>query len=117
MIDLENGASARLPAAHVWLERGESLARTAAGVVGGMLRWLERARARRAALRELYRLDDRLLQDIGLRRDQVGELVDGMFRRSEPRAAARPVDNVVVAGGEDVDGVRAGNDGEYRAAA
>ena len=66
MIDREKSASARLPMARVWLQRGEALATA--------------AQARRMARRELYALDDRLLNDIGLRRDQIAGFVDGMFR-------------------------------------
>jgi uncharacterized protein YjiS (DUF1127 family) len=124
MIDLEKSASARLPAADVWLERGEGLARVAAGVAGGIRRWLgrgisslARAAARRAALRELYQLDDRLLKDIGLRRDQVGELVDAMFRAQHVEVVARPTGRVVAVGSADISGANAGNDGEYRSAA
>lgn len=39
------------------------------------------ARQRRAAINELSRLSDEQLKDIGVRRAQIPELVDGMFRR------------------------------------
>jgi len=97
MINVEQSASARLPAAGVWLQRGEGLARAAVAVVRGMSRWLQRgsaalgrAHARRVALRELHALDDRLLQDIGLRRDQVGTTVDAMFRGDTVAEATQP---------------------------
>lgn len=41
-----------------------------------------RARQRRAAIADLSRLDDRLLQDIGIRRERITELVDENLRRS-----------------------------------
>lgn len=124
MIGMEKSASARLPAANVWLGRGERFARTAAGVVVGVLRWLqrrlsslERSKARRASLRELYRMDDRLLRDIGLRRDQIGEFVDAMLRRTDVEAVTRPTRKAVTAGPEDIAGVTTGNEGQYRTAA
>lgn len=117
MIDTERSASARLPAASTWLTRGESLARVAAGVFGGLGRWLGRAAARRAALRALYRLDDRLLKDIGLRRDQVGELVDAMFRGADTEMVVRPAGRVAATDSGDVGAASVGNDGEYRSAA
>lgn len=40
-----------------------------------------RARQRRAAIAELSRLDDRQLNDIGVRRDQITKLVDEHLRR------------------------------------
>lgn len=39
------------------------------------------ARRRRTAIRELSRLDDRQLQDIGIERDKIPEVVSGMLRR------------------------------------
>jgi uncharacterized protein YjiS (DUF1127 family) len=124
MIDTEKSASARLPAANVWLGWGESLARTAAGVVWGILRWLqrrlsslERSNARRASLRELYRMDDRLLKDIGLRRDQVAEFVDGMLHRTDFEAVTGSTRKAVTVGLEDTTEVTTDNEGQYRSAA
>lgn len=54
---------------------------TAAAVrVGRLTAGFERARERRAALRQLSSLSDRQLEDIGLRRAQLGEVVDTMLR-------------------------------------
>lgn len=87
MTVMETSASAHLPATRVWLARGESVAKAAASAAQGLFGWLrpafaafERAQARSAARRSLYLLDDRLLKDIGLRRDQVAGTVDQMFR-------------------------------------
>ena len=84
------GAVARLGVGEVGFARDES----SRGWWGRLLSALERNRARSAARRELHRLDDRLLADIGLRRDQVNEFVDGMFRSEQPVAAQRPADEV-----------------------
>ncbi len=93
MRNVDGGAVARLGVGEVGFARGES----SLGWWGRLLSALERNRARGAARRELHRLDDRLLADIGLRRDQVNEFVDGMFRSEQPVAAKRPVDEVPVA--------------------
>lgn len=121
MIDTEKSASAHLPVTRVWLERGEALATAAAGVARGIDAWLARrlsafegARARRAARRELYRLDDRLLNDIGLRREQVSEFVDGMFRGNS-EAARRPAVAMMKADAVAEHGAR--NDGHFKTAA
>ena len=124
MIDMEKSASAHLPAANVWLRRGERLAgalggltRASTRVLDGLLAYLKSAGARRAALRELYRLDDRLLRDIGLRRDQIPEFVDSMFRGERTRSATALVTPRMVAGPEDITEVNVGNDCHYRSAA
>lgn len=75
MTSVENRASAPLPAARNWLQRIYSA--------------FGRAHARRVALRELHALDNRLLQDIGLRRDQVGETVNAMFRTNPVAESAQ----------------------------
>ena len=51
---------------------------------------LGRVHARSVAMRELHSLDDRLLRDIGLRRDQVGITVDAMFRGDAVAETAQP---------------------------
>lgn len=121
MIDVEKSASARLPMMRVWLERGE---RFAASVSRGLLRvdaWLARrlsafegAQARRAARRELYALDDRLLNDIGLRREQIPEFVDGMFRGNS-ETVRRP--SAILAKAAAAAEVDAGTARPYRSAA
>ena len=124
MINVEQGASARLPAAGVWLRRGEGLARAAVAVVRGMGRWLRRgsaalgrAHARRVALRELHTLDDRLLQDIGLRRDQVGTTVDAMFRGDTVAETTQPSLELDAADSGDAPAVAASNDRHFQSAA
>lgn len=121
MINVEKRASAHLPTAATWLGRGETLAKTLRHAVEAADGWLNRtfdrlarAQARRAARRELYALDDRLLADIGLRRDQVSECVDAMFRGGSdaPRESA-----AVVAASEDITEINVSNDDQYKTAA
>jgi uncharacterized protein YjiS (DUF1127 family) len=124
MISMEKRASAHLPAAGVWLQRGEGLAQVLRGAARGLTHWLQRrasafarAQARRTAMRELYSLDDRLLQDIGLSRDLVAPTVNAMFRANPAGEAAqvsRPVDT---GAGVEVAPVDASNDGRYKTAA
>ena len=45
---------------------------------------LRHYRQRRAAIAELSRLDDRLLADIGIHREQIPLMVDGMLARAAP---------------------------------
>lgn len=124
MIDMEKSASAHLAVADVWLRRGErlaamfrGLARVSGRALGGVLAYLQGIAARRAALRELYRLDDRLLKDIGLRRDQVAGAVDAMFRDGHSQSATTRISTRAVAGREDITEVNVGNDAQYRSAA
>lgn len=121
MIDMEKSASARLPMMQVWLARGESLAAALSRTVLNIDAWLARrlsafegAKARRAARRELYALDDRLLNDIGLRREQIAEFVDGMFRGNS-ESVRRPAK--VLAGAETAVEVAGGDDSRCRSAA
>jgi uncharacterized protein YjiS (DUF1127 family) len=100
MTNMEKSAAARLPAAGSWLQRIFSA--------------LGRAQARRTALRELYALDNRLLRDIGLRRDQVGDTVSAMFRAG-PVAEAAPSSREVPSGHFAAAGGR--NDDHYQSAA
>ena len=124
MISVERSASAHLPAARVWLKRGEGLARAAVGVVRGMNRWLGRglsalgrAQARRVAVRQLYALDDRLLRDIGIPREQVGVVVDAMFRGGPVAEATQPSREVDAGGTGDTAALDASNDRHYQSAA
>jgi len=123
MISMEKRASAHLPATGVWLQRGEGLARVLRGAARGLNSWLQRrasafgrAQARRTAMRELYALDDRLLQDIGLSRDLVAPTVNAMFRGNTTGDTAR-VSREVDAGGAQVASVNASNDGQFKSAA
>lgn len=113
MHNVDGGAIARSPVADVWQHRGEGLGKA----FGEFFRRLGRARARRAARRDLHRLDDRLLKDIGLRRDQVDEFVDTMFRRGDNVAATRPTDTAIAEAIEDMAEVNAGDDDSLRSAA
>jgi uncharacterized protein YjiS (DUF1127 family) len=112
----DGGAIARMPVTGVRVRRGEEFGRVVRGVFERSLSVLGRAQARRAARRELFRLDDRLLKDIGLRRDQVDEFVDAMFRRADTVAAARPTDATQTSD-EEPTRVNVGNDGRFRSAA
>ena len=49
----------------------------------GLVRW----HRRNAAMRELMRLDDRMLADIGLSRHEIGSVVDAMLK---DRSSSRP---------------------------
>ena len=54
---------------------------------------LERIRAwrmRRAAIRELSALDDRVLRDIGIEPGQVGDVVDAVLKRRHDSSATHP---------------------------
>ena len=100
MTSTENSASAHLPRKGNWLQR----IFTAFG----------RAHARRIAMRELYALDNRLLQDIGLRRDEVGTTVSAMFRTLPVVAPAKPSREVPASGPS---AVGARNDSQLQSAA
>jgi uncharacterized protein YjiS (DUF1127 family) len=78
---------------------------------------LGRVYARRVALRELHALDDRLLRDIGLRRDQVGMTVDAMFRGDAVAEQAQAVRQMGTAGSGDAPVVDISNDGRFQSAA
>ncbi len=124
MIKMEQSAAARLPVDGVWMQRGEGLGRAAVVAVRKINAWvgrgfsaLGRVHARSVALRELHALDDRLLQDIGLRRDQVGTTVDAMFRGNGAAETAQPFRQVEADGNGDIPVVDAGNDRTYRSAA
>ncbi len=124
MISVEQSAGLRLPADGVWLQRGEGLARMAVVAVRKINAWvgrgfsaLERVHARSVALRELHALDDRMLQDIGLRRDQVGTTVDAMFRGDGVTETPQPVRQVDADGNGDIPVVDASNDRHFQSAA
>ena len=100
MTSAENSASAHLPRNGSWLQRIFSA--------------LGRAHARRMAMRELHALDNRLLRDIGLRRDEVGATVSAMFRTERVAEVAKPSREVTTVGIAAV-GVR--NDDQLQSAA
>ncbi len=124
MINVEQSAGLRLPADGVWLQRGEGLARAAVVVVRKINGWvgrgfsaLGRVSARNVALRELHALDDRMLQDIGLRRDQVRTTVDAMFRGDAVAETAQPVRQVDTGKKGDVPVAGISNDGQFQSVA
>ncbi len=124
MTTLEKSASARLPVARFWVERGEGLARAAVAVVarinvrvGRVFSALGRVYARSVALRELHALDDRMLQDIGLRRDQVGVTVDAMVQRNKVARATQPSRELEAADTSDDPALDVSNDRRYKSAA
>lgn len=124
MFGMETSAAARLPAAGVWLRRGAGLARAVTTLVQDMNHWLRRAssaiarvQARRDAMRTLYALDDRMLRDIGLRREQVESTVDAMFRRDPDAEATQPSREVDAAETTDTGAIDASNDRHYESAA
>lgn len=64
-------------------------ARLASAVTGPVSRIVGRLTAwqhRRAAIRELTRLSDRQLSDVGIDRERIGEVVDAMMRAAERRS-------------------------------
>lgn len=93
MHNIDGGAIARMPAGRVPVSRGEGFGKLLRDTLGRLGSRFGHAHARRMARRDLHRLDDRLLRDIGLRRDQVDEFVDAMFRAEEP-VSAKPPRNV-----------------------
>jgi uncharacterized protein YjiS (DUF1127 family) len=124
MIKMEQSAGLRLPVDGVWLQRGEGLGKGVVAVVRSITGWvmrgfsaLGRVYARSVALRELHALDDRLLRDIGLRRDQVGITVDAMFRNNEVTETAQPVRQVDTGGDAVTPVVDASNDRHFQSAA
>ena len=78
---------------------------------------LGRVHARRVAMRELHSLDDRLLRDIGLRREQVGITVNAMFRGDAVAETAQPVRQVDTGGDAVTPVVDASNDRHFQSAA
>lgn len=124
MFNMEKRASAHLPAARVWVRRGEILAKAIGAAARGIGDWLgrglsalERGQARRMALRELYALDDRLLKDIGLSRDQVPATVNAMFRSEPPVDAVRLSLEANAADSAALPGTAARNEDHYKSAA
>ena len=59
--------------------------------LSGMFSSMKVRMERRKAIRELSRLPDRMLQDIGIERDHIEQVVDGKIdaRRTAYRSAAR----------------------------
>lgn len=65
-------------------------ARRVDGGLRAVYRAQRRRRQRRAAIRDLRTLDDRILRDIGMTRGDIPEVVDGLLsRRPEARTALR----------------------------
>ncbi len=75
------------------------------GIVGAVRQGaeaLQRWHRRRVTYRELMALDDRLLRDIGLRRDQIPAAVDGLWRH-ESNPVAKPQAYVATVAGRPLD--------------
>ena len=71
------------------------------GIVGAVRQGaeaLQRWHRRRVTYRELMALDDRLLRDIGLRRDQIPAAVEGLWRNESNPVAKRQAYVATVAG-------------------
>lgn len=56
--------------------------------VSSVLNFLRQARTMRATSRLLHSMDDHLLQDIGVRRDQIDSLISEQLEIKNKRAAA-----------------------------
>jgi uncharacterized protein YjiS (DUF1127 family) len=56
-----------------------------AGLKNG-LEWLRRVHQRRRAIAELSRMADWRLADLGIPRDRIAEVVDGLIEREGPTA-------------------------------
>jgi uncharacterized protein YjiS (DUF1127 family) len=86
-------------------------------VTGFFLRALQRRQRRRAAA-ALQNLDDRLLEDIGITRNDIPRIVEGLFRPSgqvqaeSPATVSQPVGLVSKSG---LNGCRASRPARYRA--
>ncbi len=74
------------------------LIRGSVGAVRHGAEALQRWHRRRVGYRELMALDDRLLRDIGLRRDQIPAAVDGLWRHESNPVAKRQAYVATVAG-------------------
>ena len=58
-------------------------------VLTGLIQFVRCGRERRALAREFRSLDDRLLEDIGLRRHQIGDGGAGSSREAKPLVKRR----------------------------
>lgn len=55
--------------------------------LANVLAWLRRVRQRRRAIAELARMPDWRLADLGIPRDRIVEVVDGLIEREGPGSA------------------------------
>ncbi len=60
---------------------------------GGILSWLRRERDKSLAVRELNRISDHLLRDIGIERGEIREVVNALFAAGD-RAVTRDVSSL-----------------------
>jgi uncharacterized protein YjiS (DUF1127 family) len=85
--------------------RAQALRRLVRGIVGIIAQGAEalrRSDRRRVGYRELMALDDRLLRDIGLHRDQIPAAVKGLLR-NESNPVAKPQAYVATVAGRPSD--------------
>lgn len=106
------GRAAEAPAevlprlAYLVIDRVDQTVRGLNGFVASAARsaveWFARWREQQVALRELSRLNDRMLKDIGISRGEIRAVVYGWARTTEPESAATAIANpgVVQAHGE-----------------
>ncbi len=83
-IGLDRGMVARF--ADDLVARGDVRPARRPGLIGRFRGWLKRG----ATIRELSALDDRVLADIGLRREQIPAEVERLFRAEQSQAEAAP---------------------------
>ena len=72
--------------------RGATALRAGGGLgaaVRGRLAAVRRLRARRKAIAQLSRMSDEALLDIGVARDRIPDVVDGLLAREAPAAGGR----------------------------
>ena len=60
----------------------------AVGAIEAAWNWIDRWHARDKSIRELSRLDDHMLKDIGLHRGEIREVVESMLNASSIRPVA-----------------------------
>ena len=63
----------------------------AIGAIEAVWNWIDRRSRRAGAIRELSRLSDHMLEDIGIHRGEIREVVKAMLDRRFPAPAVRPV--------------------------
>ncbi len=67
----------------------------AIGAIVTVWNWIDRKYKQNRSIRELSRLDDHVLKDIGVRRDDIREVVEAMLTAPPARPVATPPVQVV----------------------